>query len=62
MAKDIKDKSITDLSKLLVDKKTELQSLRIGSAGSKSKNVKAISTLKKDVARILTELNLRKIA
>jgi ribosomal protein L29 len=50
-------KSKTDLVKALYEKRTELRSARFGAAGSKNRNTKAGHNLKKDVARIMTELN-----
>jgi len=55
--KDIKNKNTEDLSKLLKEKREELREFRFGTSGSKAKNVKATSALKKDVARILTHVN-----
>lgn len=46
-----------DLVKALYDKREALSNFRFGSAGSKSKNVKEGSHIRKDIARILTELN-----
>lgn len=55
--KDIKNKNTEDLSKLLKEKREELREFRFGTSGSKAKNVKVASALKKDVARILTHVN-----
>lgn len=46
-----------DLSKLAHDKREELRVLRFGVAGSKNRNVKQARTLRKDIARALTQLN-----
>lgn len=54
--KEIKGKSIKDLAKLLNDKRESLLDFRFGSAGSKVKNVKEARNLKKDIARIMTEI------
>lgn len=51
---------MADLTKLVQDKREELRSLRFSVAGSKNRNVKLGKTLKKEVARALTELNARK--
>ncbi len=56
----LKDHSVADLTKLVQDKREELRSLRFSVAGSKNRNVKLGKTLKKEVARALTELNARK--
>jgi ribosomal protein L29 len=60
MAKAIKDKSIADLTKELFEKKESLRALKSNGAGTKDKNVKAQSTLRKDIARILTAINANK--
>ncbi len=57
--KDIKNQTEQDLNKLVVTKRKALQSFRFGSSGSKTRNVKEAKGLKRDVARILTELNSR---
>jgi ribosomal protein L29 len=56
----LKDHSAEDLTKLVATKREELRSLRFSVAGSKNRNVKLGKTLKKEVARALTELNARK--
>lgn len=50
------------LMKELREKRASLQQFRFGSAGSKSRDVREGRNLKKDIARILTELNSRRIA
>jgi ribosomal protein L29 len=59
-AKELKDKKVGDIAKLVHDKKEELRAVRSNISGSKTRNVKEIATLRKDVARMLTELNARK--
>ena len=49
-----------ELSKKLSEMRENLQSIRFGSSGSKSKNVKEVMGIRRDVARILTTLNIRK--
>ena len=58
--KEIKTKSDGELKKLLQEKKESLRVARFGASGSKSKNVKEAGTVKKTIARILTETNARK--
>lgn len=53
-------KSEKDLAKELTEKREALRVIRFGIAGSKNRNVKETKGLKKEVARILTELNSRK--
>jgi len=57
---DFKKKTDQDLEKNLADKRAELRGFRFGLAGSKTKNVKKGKEVKRDIARILTELNVRK--
>lgn len=58
--KEYKDKSPKDLEKLIAEKRTAIRDFRFGSTGSKTKNVKLGRTLKKDIARIMTELTIQK--
>ncbi len=65
MAKKIKEKQnlkttkIEDLKKDLSSLEEQARLIRFKREGSKSKNVKEYSSLKKQIARILTEMNLR---
>lgn len=54
---DIKNKDKATLANMLSEKREALRTFRFGSAGSKTRNVKEGSNLKKDIARILTEMN-----
>ena len=54
---DYKGKNMKDLHKALADKRTDLRNLRFGAAGSKNRDTKVNKTTKKDIARIMTELN-----
>ena len=56
----MKEKSDKDLQGQLEAKRKSLRLFRFGVAGSKSKNVKEGRTLRRDIARILTEINARK--
>lgn len=60
--KEYKNKTPQDLMKLIAEKREALRHFRFGSAGSKTKNVKFGNTTKKEIARIMTELSLRKNA
>jgi ribosomal protein L29 len=51
--------SVEDLNKLVAEKREELRALRFAVAGSKNRNVKLASTLRKTIARALTELKKR---
>ena len=57
--KELKNKNLQELHKLISEKKEVLRDFRFGSAGSKTKNVKLSHTTKKDIARIMTELSIR---
>ena len=46
-----------ELEKKLSDLQENIRVLRFKAGGSKSKNVKEISALKKQAARVLTEIN-----
>jgi ribosomal protein L29 len=48
-----------DLNRLVETKREELRNLRFSVAGSKNRNVKAARTLRKEIARGLTERNAR---
>lgn len=50
-------KNKEDLVKALYEKRASLRSFRFGEAGSKTRNVKEGSAIRKEIARIMTELN-----
>ncbi len=54
----LKTHSAEELIKLATDKREELRVLRFNVAGSKNRDVKEASKLRKDIARALTRLNL----
>jgi ribosomal protein L29 len=58
--KEIKNKNEADLRKLLNEKQEALRSFRFGVAGSKVRNVKEGRMIRRDIARILTEINMRR--
>jgi ribosomal protein L29 len=53
----LKGMKMDELKKELVDLEENMRVLRFKAQGSKSKNVKESVTLRKQVARILTEIN-----
>jgi ribosomal protein L29 len=55
--KEITNKTQADLTKLLNEKREALRVFRFGAAGAKTKNVKEGSTVRKDIARIMTAMN-----
>ena len=54
---EFKNKTKKDLIKELQSQKDALQSFRFGGAGSKTRNVKEGRNIRKNIARILTEIN-----
>lgn len=52
-----KNKSKQDLVKALGERREALRKSRFGSTGSKTRNVKEAFAVRKDIARIMTELN-----
>lgn len=57
--KELKKKSAEDLAKLIAEKREAVRAFRFDLAGSSKKNVKAPKLARKEIARILTEQNLR---
>jgi ribosomal protein L29 len=55
----IKQKTTIDLEKDLKDKRQALRDFRFGVAGAKARDDKGGKNLRRDIARILTELNTR---
>ena len=53
---EFKGKTEQDLKKALEDKRTALRAFRFGISGSKVRNVKEGRSLKREIARIETEL------
>ena len=53
------DKTVETLQAELAEKREALRVFRFGGAGSRSRNVREGRNLRKDIARILTELNTR---
>ena len=54
-------KSKEDLVKALNEKRTTLRNLRFSATGSKTRDVKAMGMTRKDIARIMTELNRKEV-
>ena len=51
--------SVIELTKLLEEKRVAVRQFRFDISGSKVKNLKTGANMRKDVARILTELSKR---
>ena len=60
--KDIRELSDEELAQKLEDGRAELFNLRFQMATSQLDNTARVKTVKKDIARILTELRAREIA
>ncbi len=56
----LQDKSENELLSSLGEKKLALRTFRFAGSGSKTRNVKEGKALRKDIARILTEIGARK--
>ena len=50
-------KAKPELVKALMERREAFRTLRFGTTGSKHRNVKEGSTIRKEIARIMTELN-----
>ena len=59
-AKELIQTKKEELQKLLQEKREALRQLKFDLASGKVKNVREIRVFKKDIARILTVLNLKK--
>lgn len=57
--KELQKKKDQDLFKLLKDKQENLREFRFGVSGGGSNNTSQARNLRKEIARILTELNSR---
>lgn len=60
MASDFKDKTVVDLTNLLREKRKALANFRFAIAGSKTRNTKEGRNFRREIARIMTELALRR--
>ena len=54
-----KDMTNEDMAKSLSEMRAKLRELRFGSSGAKSTNVKEARTLRREIARIITERSSR---
>jgi ribosomal protein L29 len=57
---DFKSATTEELQQFVTDKRTELNGLRFSSAGGKNRNVKLPRTLRKEIARAMTEITRQK--
>lgn len=58
---DIKKLNMNDLKKQITEKRSELRDFRFGGAGSRTRNVREGRFLRRDIARLMTELRTREI-
>ena len=58
--KELKQKNKKELETLLSEKRNALANFRFSVSGSNTRNVKEGATTKKDIARIMTLLNINK--
>jgi ribosomal protein L29 len=58
---ELKTWSIEDLQKEIATKREALRAFRFGEAGTRTRNVKEGHNLRKEIARLLTEANSRKV-
>ncbi len=59
-SKEIKNKNEGELEKMLEERAQALKNFRFAISGSKTKNVKEGRMIRKDIAKILTEMNAKK--
>jgi ribosomal protein L29 len=58
--KEITTKTVVDLNKLIAEKQESLRTFRFGTAGAKTRNVKEGRTIRKDIARMMTAISMKK--
>ena len=59
---ELKTWNTEDLQKEIAAKREALRTFRFGEAGTRTRNVKEGRNLRKEIARLLTEANSRKVA
>ncbi len=59
---ELKTWKIEDLQKEIATKREALRTFRFGEAGTRTRNVREGRNLRKEIARLLTEMNSRKVA
>jgi ribosomal protein L29 len=57
--KDLKEKNVQDIAKLLLEHEESLKNFRFGISGSSVRNVREGRGLRKSIARLKTELSAR---
>jgi ribosomal protein L29 len=56
---ELQKKNDADLVKFVMEKRTELQKLRFGTAGSGMRNTHAMRNIRREIAQALTEITAR---
>ena len=59
---DLTTKTAADMDKMLADKREALRVFRFEGAGSRARNVRGGRALRREIARIMTELCARELA
>ncbi|MFZ3020215.1 MAG: 50S ribosomal protein L29 [Minisyncoccia bacterium] len=59
MTKELEKKSAEDLMKALGDLRESLRSFRFAKEGSKTRNVREGRNVRREIARVMTEINKR---
>jgi len=59
---DFSKHTTADIEKEIAEKRGALKSFRFGEAGSRARNVREGRNLRKDIARLMTELSSRRVA
>ncbi|HEY4521451.1 MAG TPA: 50S ribosomal protein L29 [Candidatus Paceibacterota bacterium] len=62
MAKELEKETVESLQKMIADKREALRVFRFEGEGSRRRNVREGRTLRREIARIMTELSNRRIA
>lgn len=62
MSKDLKDKTIKEMQKMLSDAREVVRKFRFSMSGANKKNIKEVRAMKNKIAQILTEIRSRKIS
>ncbi len=59
---DFSKQNVAELQKIIADKREALRTFRFEGEGSRRRNVREGRTLRKEIAKILTELRARQLA
>ncbi|RJQ34970.1 50S ribosomal protein L29 [Candidatus Parcubacteria bacterium] len=62
MAKEFEKQSVEDLQKMIAEKREQLRVFRFEGEGSRRRNVREGRNLRREIARVMTEITARKIA